>query len=353
MRYQYRQKRPVSGLINGIRMNFLDDLDTVLARRLKEMGIQRKDTDDAIMDYCRFMRRIISVQPRRVYKAKEFSCPADYNKKLNYLENCIEKGEDLNPFLTRSVKKLSQEDSMLYDWNIYHFHLSDQLDNKKKDGFMVRSQYLLIAYVTSEAVYFIHVVSHNEMSQHLWTNYDYIQRIKDNWSYLLEKNLIKGVPLSEKVDEATHYKLRKAHISTFTELEDGSLYGLLGGGYASDGSSTDAVFQSQYLYMVVSALEELMSIQFWNLIGQAPEVVEQLKKNDNPCVHLIGTDRNRFVLIEQELRIMFVVDFYNDTWRISMASFENSYMLFDDKKRTRFSYFLSKIREYNIKNVRN
>lgn len=29
---------------------------------------------------------------------------------------------------------------------------------------------------------------------------------------------------------------------------------------------------------------------------------------------------------------MFVVDFYNDTWRTSMASFENSYMLFDDKK---------------------
>lgn len=61
MRYQYRQNRPVSGLINGIRMNFLDDLDTVLARRLKEMGIQRKDTDDAIIDYCRLMRRIISV----------------------------------------------------------------------------------------------------------------------------------------------------------------------------------------------------------------------------------------------------------------------------------------------------
>ncbi len=242
---------------------------------------------------------------------------------------------------------------MLYDWNIYHFHLSDQLDNEKKDGFMVRSQYLLIAYVTSEAVYFIDVVSHNEMSQHLWTNYDYIQRIKDNWSDLLEKNLIKGVSLSEKVDEATLYKLRKAHISTFTELEDGSLYGLLGGGYASDGSSTDSVLQLQYLYRVVSALEELMSTQFWNLIGQAPEMVEQLKKNDNPCVHLIGTDGNRFILIEQELRIMFVVDFYNDTWRTSMESFENSYMLFDDKKRMRFSYFLSKIREYNIKNVRN
>lgn len=82
-------------------------------------------------------------------------------------------------------------------------------------------------------------------------------------------------------------------------------------------------------------------------------MVEQLKKNDNPCVHLIGTDGNRFILIEQELRIMFVVDFYNDTWRTSMESFENSYMLFDDKKRMRFSYFLSKIREYNIKNVRN
>lgn len=61
-------------------MNFLDDLDTILARRLKEIGIQRKDTDDAIMDYCRFMRRLISVQPRRVYKAKAFSCSADYDK---------------------------------------------------------------------------------------------------------------------------------------------------------------------------------------------------------------------------------------------------------------------------------
>lgn len=147
-----------------------------------------------------------------------------------------------------------------------------------------------------EAVYFIDVVSHNEMSQHLWTNSAYIYRIKDNWSDLLEKNLIKGDPFSEKGEEATHYKLRKAHISTFTELKDGSLQGLLGG-YASDGSSTDAVLQSQYMYRGVSVLEEL------------------------------------------ELRIMFVVDFYNDTWRTSMASFENSYMLFDDKKGITFSFF--------------
>ena len=98
-----------------------------------------------------------------------------------------------------------------------------------------------------EAVFFIDVVSHNEMSQHLWTNSAYIYRIKDNWSDLLEKNLIKGDPFSEKGEEATHYKLRKAHISTFTELKDGSLQGLLGG-YASDGSSTDAVLQSQYMY---------------------------------------------------------------------------------------------------------
>ena len=129
-----------------------------------------------------------------------------------------------------------------------------------------------------EAVYFIDVVSHNEMSQHLWTNSAYIYRIKDNWSDLLEKNLIKGDPFSEKGEEATHYKLRKAHISTFTELKDGSLQGLLGG-YASDGSSTDAVLQSQYMYRGVSVLEELMSPQFWNLIGQALEVVEQLNSN--------------------------------------------------------------------------
>lgn len=87
------------------------------------------------------------------------------------------------------------------------------------------------------------------------------------------------------------------HISTFTELKDGSLQGLLGG-YASDGSSTDAVLQSQYMYRGVSVLEELMSPQFWNLIGQALEVVEQLNSNDNSCVYLIGTDGNRFVLIE-------------------------------------------------------
>lgn len=148
-----------------------------------------------------------------------------------------------------------------------------------------------------EAVYFIDVVSHNEMSQHLWTNSAYIYRIKDNWSDLLEKNLIKGDPFSEKGEEATHYKLRKAHISTFTELKDGSLQGLLGG-YASDGSSTDAVLQSQYMYRGVSVLEELMSPQFWNLIGQALEVVEQLNSNDNSCIYLIGTDGNRFVLIE-------------------------------------------------------
>ncbi len=328
MRYLLRKKIPISGLVNGIQLNLLDDLDEFCEKNLEEHGIKRKDMNDPTMDYCRLQRRLIDVHKRRVYKPSGFAYPNKYEKQLQYLQYCIETGKNLNPFMTRRIKNLQLEDMLLYDWNIYHFHLSDILDIKN-DGFMERSDQLLMAYVTTDAIYFLKIVPHDEIPSHLWANKEYIQIIRDNWPWLIEKNLLKGVSLSQKITEEEYYNLRKAHISTFTELTDGSLYGVIGGGYASDGSSSEAVHQADYLRRVCGILEGLMSQQFWILLSRSPELYERLKKDTlTPIIHLIGTNGHQFLLIEPNIKIMFKVDHYKTKWRFAMASFEESYKFF-------------------------
>lgn len=47
--------------------------------------------------------------------------------------------------------------------------------------------------------------------------------------------------LTEKINDEDYKELREAHISTFVELGENNLYGLIGGGYMSDGSSCEAL----------------------------------------------------------------------------------------------------------------
>lgn len=329
IRYQYRMKHPVSGLVHGIQINLLEDLDEFCTGKLAEQGVCRKDKQDPTMDYCRFQRRLIDVRPRSVYKASSLKCPNGYKVKLRFLEDCIRMGVNLNPFLSKLVKVLKAEDMMLYDWNMYHFHISNQME--KRSGFMERSDYLLIAYVTSEAVYFIDIVPHSEENKaHLWANKKYLQIIKENWPELIENYQLKDIRLSESVDEAAIYQLRGAGVTTFTELEDGTVYALIGGGYATDRSSTRAVMQADRLRRLTGDVEYVVTEQFWKMVQQSPELQRKIKENKPPFLKMIGNGSNKFTLMEPDLQILILVevDSENTCWKFKMAEFQEAYRMF-------------------------
>ena len=90
----------------------------------------------------------------------------------------------------------------------------------------------------------------------MWTHIELIRIIDNNWPDLIEKHRLQGVTsLAEKLDDEKYAMLRKANMSAFVEVEENKVFGLIGGGYASDGSSVEAVRTSDHWYNYIRNIE--------------------------------------------------------------------------------------------------
>ena len=70
------------------------------------------------------MKKLISLQPRKVYYSKKFLCPDECKDALNILISNIERGNNLLPYMSKQVINPEKNDGLLNDWNIHHFHLN-------------------------------------------------------------------------------------------------------------------------------------------------------------------------------------------------------------------------------------
>lgn len=78
--------------------------------------------------------------------------------------------------------------------SIYHLHLSEEID--PRDGFMQRSDKLLMVRIEDKTVYFIAVVDHN--LKNVWSLKRYIEIIKANWPETIERYRMNEMHLLEK-----------------------------------------------------------------------------------------------------------------------------------------------------------
>lgn len=207
-----------------------------------------QNVEDITYQLYSTQRREITVSPRKIYKSNAFRCPTSLKKSLSIFESDLENGRNVNCYLSRNMKNLDYNDFLLNDWGIHHFHLSTEID---QDGFKKRSGLLLFAKVTHSAIYFINMLSHGN-----WTKKNIVNILNENWPDLINKNKLKGITsMTNKIDESIHEKLRKAGITTITELEDGTHIMEMGGGYASDGSSADARIKANNILSLLKKIE--------------------------------------------------------------------------------------------------
>lgn len=202
-------------------IDFVRDAKELFRRRLRSMGVIVKHYDDPIISWYIYCERTISISRRKVVKAKGFSCQPLFTEKLKSLETEIENGTKLDSYLSRSIMDCSKDDLMLYDWGIYHLHISNNLDTKKSDGFMERSDLLLYALFDDDKAYFIKTINHKG-ENNMWTKKDCLEIINDNWPHLLKPYVIKGVSKEQKyISDDERSLLRKLHGNTFIALNNG------------------------------------------------------------------------------------------------------------------------------------
>lgn len=221
-----------------IYLNLKDELNNWAVLQLKQAGYNNVRVSEALEQYYNVALRCIMPKPRTIMKSKQFVCPSGYESKLHFFEDAVTQGKYLKPFMTKNMLDASFQDKMLFDWGLYHFHLSDTVDTKD-NRFMARSGQLLIAYKdwnNDGIIYFLQVVSHQQLN--LWTTQVFIRCLADNWPAMMEQYRLPGIIDTEfSVSDAEFAGLRSANVNSFVNLGDGRVYigsnlGLTGTGYS-------------------------------------------------------------------------------------------------------------------------
>ena len=68
------------------------------------------------------------------------------------IRNLLTNGEDVTPYLSRSIGVAASKDKLLWDYGIHHFHLNRKVDSS---GFIERSDYLLFAILADADAFFV------------------------------------------------------------------------------------------------------------------------------------------------------------------------------------------------------
>lgn len=257
-----------------MKIDFVRDAKGLFKRCLEARGVIIKHDDDPIISWYIYLERIIPASRREVVKAKDFSCPPLFTEKLKRLETEIENGANLNSYLSRSIMNCSKDDLMLYDWGIYHLHISDKLDTRKSDGFMERSDLLLYALFDDDKAYFIKTINHKG-ENNMWTKKECLDIINDNWPHLLEPYVMKGLSKEQQyISDDERTIIRKNHGNTFITLNNGVVIMPPNMGLVCDGSPFKAVYAADYLK------KQLNDVQS-SIINDISDFRKQIKSNED------------------------------------------------------------------------
>lgn len=214
-----------------ITLNLRQQFESICRSWLQSVDMKQASVlNDPILQYLNLKWRLVNSVSRNVYYSKEFYCPVNLQDGLNQVKEKIEKGEDITPYLSKSIKNVEYNDMMLNDWGIHHLHLGTTTD--KKDSFFVnRTGKILYVKFEKNKAYLIQIMEHNE-----WTNDNLIKIIHDNWPDLIAKYKLKGMDIDQKFTDKERQKLRNGGTTSPVKVGDIS-YFPLGLGYATNKQS--------------------------------------------------------------------------------------------------------------------
>lgn len=188
--------------------------------------------------YFGVCRRLVIPQPRQILKSKSFSCSPKYHDALAQIEQIVSEGGDLTPYLSKKIRDLEYNDGMLNDWGVHHLHLGRSME---KDGFVNRTGPLLHCRFEDDIAYFIDVLPHGS-----WTLQRLVTIMHENWPESLSQFRIHGVAGDRLTDEQIK-TLRAKRLNYFLNMIDGTVYGVMGGGYSTAGTNVMDLARADYM----------------------------------------------------------------------------------------------------------
>ncbi len=139
--------------------DFEDDLTHELYNGFNVFGVKlpyRQTVQEQLLDYLSISKKLIVPKPRKVYYNPDFLKDLQSHPKvgvIKHLESLFATGKDVTSFQNKRLFQSKFHDHLVYEWNIYHFHLS--LEQEKKTYFKKQVKQLLFALITDDYVIFL------------------------------------------------------------------------------------------------------------------------------------------------------------------------------------------------------
>lgn len=230
-------------------MNFRQDITDYIKGEFAYLNVNYTPTSDLDSDLLKLFtvqKKIVFPFPRKVEISNELQLKIDNKHKFRYsiqkLKTKLELGMNVNPHLSRNLLNYHVHDDLVYDWRIYHFHLS--FERIKNEYFTERTKEVLFVYITKERALLLDVLPHPPHD--VFANKTLLEIIDNNWSdILLVANNVVG--LSHNATQQERFKLRKYNINEGIIEVNGKFVFAPGLGQASSGDSVEEVMKLNQL----------------------------------------------------------------------------------------------------------
>lgn len=224
-----------------LKVDFVSDWLQHLRERLREVWGDQVDPikpEDLPSRFFDSFRRAIPPAPRQLHCSDVFSIPPEHLPGWNFLARKVTNGEDLRPHLSKGHQQLTNQDGLLNDWGIHHFHLG-LAPQQGKPHLITRTGPVALAYVTNDAFYALGIYPHSPAP---WSRSELVEVIHRNWPNAIAQFRVAGISASP-VNEVQRTTLRAKHCSVFTATLDGTIYAPLGGAVTGAGTDIQSVRQ--------------------------------------------------------------------------------------------------------------
>ena len=261
------------------------------------------DEVELVRVYFGVCRRLVSPEPRQVFKSKNFSCPPEHRNALAKIEHMVESGSNVIPYLSDKIKNANYDDDLLNDWGIHHLHLGEKV---KSNGFIKRTGPLLYCCFKKGFAYFIDVLSHDD-----FTSQKLIKTLHENWPDMLSQFRVNGVQGDQFTDEEINV-LRKKNINYCIEVEEGISYQPPGGGMTLSGSSVDARMQANQYVRWFRSVQQLIIENIENI---AADALDKSIVLPNPARFKFQVIEEQFYAVETDSNLAIPLDSFSATNR--------------------------------------
>lgn len=173
--------------------NFHNDLREAILELAHKMGIKIPHTmslENLLQDYLTVYHKIIPIKQRTVFICPQLYCEMSRHPKSKEIRAIIDiakRGGNLNPFQNKRLLQSQFHDHMATEWQIYHFHLSLELD--KKTRFAKQVNALLFAYIDENNIAFLGTDTHQD---DVFGNVKWLTLLHENFPQLIQQYKLKG-----------------------------------------------------------------------------------------------------------------------------------------------------------------